>query len=254
MAARPVTDIFDVYFGKPALMIGGGPSARVDLPRLEEAGFAPGVVISANQHGFYQGHYKIDFIVNVDKLHCALRRPMEEYLRPFGVPIINQHTWADYRLIDWKFTANSGITAVAVCCMLGAWPVVVTGCDLFGTGRKYFHDADMKNKAPRPKTGPPSHYALQRMKELQRWSNNYPIRPVSGPLADIFPAWSPEETFERPRAVPYRSDMLNRRVAAYRALRSHTFRPNDTVQEGEVLHLSFAEAKAGLDKKWLVAV
>lgn len=254
MATRPVTDLFDTYYGKPALMIGGGPSARVDLPKLEEAGFAPGLVISANEHGFYQGHYKVDFIVNVDKLHCAKRIKMEDFLRPFGVPIINQHTWADYRLVEWRFQANSGITAVAVCCLLGAWPVVVTGCDLFGTGRKYFHDEDQKNKIPRPKTGPPSHYALQRMKDLQKWSVNYPIRPVSGPLLEFFDAWTPEETFKEPKPTPYRVDMKKRQVKTYRAAMTHTYRPNDRIGAGETIDLSKAEAQPGLDKGWLVEV
>ncbi len=235
-------------------MIGGGPSARVDLPKLDEAGFKPGVVISANEHGFYQAHYKVDFIVNVDKIHCGLRKLMEVHLRPYGVPIINQHTWADYRLVDWKFAANSGITAIAVCCLLGAWPVVVTGVELFGTGRVYFHDADMKNKVIRPKTGPPSHYAKQRMKELAGWSKNYPIRPVSGPLLEYFPAWSAEETFERPNSVPYRTDMQKRVVRPYKAVSGHTYRPNDTLNPGEVVYLSKGEAQPGLDKGWLVAV
>ena len=59
MAPRPLTDLFDTYYGKPALMIGGGPSARVDLPHLEELGFAPGLVLSANQHGFCKGTTKL---------------------------------------------------------------------------------------------------------------------------------------------------------------------------------------------------
>jgi hypothetical protein len=254
MAPGTIVDLLETYVGQPALVIGGGPSARLDLPKLDEAGFKPGIVISANEHGFHQGHYKVDFIVNVDKIHCARRIHMEEYLRPYGVPIINQHSWADYRLVGWKFAANSGVTAVAVACMLGAWPVVVTGIDLFGTGRVYFHDADQRNKIPRPKTGPPSHYAKQRMKELANWSRNYPIRPVSGPLKEFFPLWTPEETFERPKAVPYRLEAINQTIRSYKAVHGHTFRPNDTLNAGEVVQLSQAEARPGLDKGWLVAV
>ena len=201
-----------------------------------------------------QGHYKVDFIVNVDKIHCAQRVHMETFLRPYGVPIINQHTWADYRLVDWKFAANTGITAIAVACMLGCWPVVVTGCDLFGTGRVYFHDQDFKTKNPRPKTGAPSHYAKQRMKELRTWSANYPIRPVSGPLTEFFTTWSLDETFKEPKPVGYRVDMLKRAVKSYRAVMAHTYRPNDRINLGEVLKLSKAEAQPGLDKGWLVEV
>ncbi len=252
--AKPLTDLFQTYYGKPALMVGGGPSARIDLPRLEAEGFKPGLVLSANQHGFYQGHYKVDFIVNVDKLHCAKRVKMEDFLRPYGVPIINQHTWADYRLIEWRFAANTGITAIAVASLLGCWPVVVVGCDLFGTGRTYFHDPDHADRTPRPKTGAPSHYAKQRIKDLQRWSGDYPIRPVSGPLAEFFPPWRADEEFKTPKPVSYRTDMMKRTVKTYRAKIAHTHRPNDRLNTGETIQLSLAEAKPGLDKGWLVEV
>ena len=102
METKSIIEILDRWYGKPALVIGGGPSARVDLPFLDNLEFKPAVVLSANEHGLYQGHYKVDFLVNVDKLHCARHVYMEEYLRQFDTPIINAFSWPDYRLPDWK--------------------------------------------------------------------------------------------------------------------------------------------------------
>ena len=235
-------------------MVGGGPSARLDLPKLTDAGFKPSVVLSANEHGVYQGHYPVDYLVNVDKIHCALKVPMERHLRQFGLPIINQHTWADFRLVDWGFGANSGITAIAVAAGLACTPVVCVGIDLFGTGRAYFHDEEFRNKTPRPRSSPPAHFARARIAELKSRIKDYPVRPVSGPLMEFFPAWSPAEQFKKVPVVPYRRDLLARRVSWYEAIHPFSLKANDRVAPGAVLPLSAGEARVGLDKGWLKAV
>lgn len=252
MAMRSITEIFDKYAGLPALVIGGGPSALVDIPRLATADFSPALVLSANLHGLHQGNYQVDFLVNVDKVHCALRVPMEDWMRPYGIPIINAHMWSDYRLVNWTFPGNSGITAIAVACILGCYPVVCTGIDLFQSGRHYFHDAEGPDKAARPKTAPPSHYAQQRVKQLKQWSGDYPIRAGSGPLLTVFPAWTPGEAFKEPKPVKYRTEMLKVPTRNYRAIHTFSHKSNDRVRAGTVLPLSNIEAKDFLAKGWIV--
>jgi hypothetical protein len=254
METKPITDILSRWYGRPALIIGGGPSARIDLPLLDNQGFKPAVVLSGNEHGLYQGHYKVDFLVNVDRIHCARKVMMEDYLRQFNTPIINAHSWADYRLPDWKMSANSGIQAIAVGCVLGCWPVVVTGVDLFMIGRDYFHDEDTVRKTPRPRGAPPTHMAKLRVNEMRRWAGDYPVRPVSGPLTQIFPTYDPAEVIEVPKEVPYRLKVQKAPVNWYRGLKEFSFFTNDRVHPGELVPFTSTEAAPYVDKGWLELV
>ncbi len=254
MATRAITEILSRYYGKPALVIGGGPSARADLPKLTDSDFKPAVVLSANEHGLYQGHYKVDFLVNVDRIHCARKVYMEPYLRQFNTPVINAHSWADYRLPNWKGSANSGITAIAVGCTLGCWPVVVTGVDLFMVGRQYFHDQDAADRTPRPKSAAPSHIAKVRANELRKWAGDYPIRPASGPLTKYFPEYSPAETISAPDMVVYRKRIEKTPVFWFRGLKEFSFVNNDRVSPGELVPFTENEAKPYVEKGWLEKV
>jgi len=247
---QPITNILSRYYGRPALVIGGGPSVRDDLPVLEDGGFKPAVVLSANEHGLYQAHYKVDFLVNVDRVHCQLKVMMKDYLRQFGVPIINSHSWADFRLPDWKMSSNSGLQAIAVACVLGCWPVVVTGVDLFMVGRDYFHLSDEK-----PRMRPSLTYMTkQRVTEMQRWAGNYPVRPVSGPLTQVFPIFDRAETFKEPLRVPYRAKIEKAPVKRYRGLKEFSFVTNDRVTPGEIVPFTFAEAQPYIARGWLEEV
>jgi hypothetical protein len=247
---QPITNILSRYYGKPALVIGGGPSVRDNLPVLEDQGFKPAVVLSANEHGLHQAHYKVDFLVNVDRVHCVKKVMMEDYLRQFGVQVINAHSWADYRLPDWKMSANSGIQAIAVACVLGCWPVVVTGVDLFMIGRQYFHVADEK-----PRNRPSLTYmAKQRITEMRRWAGDYPVRPVSGPLTQVFPTYDPAETFSEPERVPYRKKIEKAPVKWYRGLHEFSFVTNDRVAPGELVPFTPTEARPYIERGWLEEV
>jgi len=252
--SEPITKILSTYFGKPALVIGGGPSARFDLPVLDGQEFKPAVVISANEHGLYQGHYKVDFLVNVDKMHCARHVYMEEYLRQFDRKIINSYSWADYRLPDWKLGMNSGLTAIAVACLLGCWPVVVTGVDLFFVGRNYYHDPDLEKRLPRPTTRGPDHLAQVRVNELRSWTGDYPVRPVSGPLTSKFPTYNPAETFLVPKMVDYRRRIEKAGTQVYRCVRDFPLTSGDRLQIGELVPLSKTEAAQYVDLGWLELV
>lgn len=244
-----ITDLMHRYAGWPILVIGGGPSAAEDLPKLASLDFQPTCVLSANEHGMRQQLFRVDFLVNVDKIHCALKISMEEFLRPWARPIINQHTWADYRLPNWHLGANSGITAVAVACALGGNPVVCTGIDLFGTGRNYFHDGDFRGKSvPRSRSLAPSHFARTRILALRKECPTARIRPVSGPLTTIFPAFDPDEPWAPSGIVPYRHYLESITMRLYRANRSFCFGTNDKPNAGTLLSLSPSEAAKYLDR------
>ena len=124
------------YSAQPILVIGGGPTAGDWIPKLPLNYFA--CVISANQHGFLQDRFKVDYIVSVDRTFGNTRLQMEDYLRPYMTPSINRWSWAGYRIPEWNFNGDSGLTAIAVAAILGGHPVVAIGMDRLAGDRRYF--------------------------------------------------------------------------------------------------------------------
>lgn len=200
-----VTELFGRWEGKPALVIGGGPSVLKDLPQLSHANI--GLVISANEHGFHQTQFRVDLVTNVDKIHSRLGGPMEGHLRPFGVPIVNRHSWADYRLPDWHLAANTGLQAIALAALLGANPVIVTGIDMWAGGRRYFHDKGAKAPKPgqpRQLRGAARRRDRERVKPLVQFCAGAHVRPMSGALTEWFKPYDPAEVLKPPRPIGMR--------------------------------------------------
>jgi hypothetical protein len=198
-----VTDLFGRWEGKTALVIGGGPSVLRDIHRLD---VTPDLVISANEHGMYQDRFKVDLITNVDKIHASKGGPMEGHLRPFGVPIVNRHTWADYRLPDWTLAANTGLQAIALAALLGASPILVTGIDMWANGRVYFHDKGAKppKDGRRKLRGAARRRDREKVKPLVSFCSGAHVRPLSGPLTEWFKAYDPAEVYPQRRFVGFR--------------------------------------------------
>ncbi len=228
---RLVSHLFDRWAGKPILVIGGGPSVLADLPRLD---VTPACVISANDHGFRQTKFPVDLIVNLDKMHCMLKVPMQKVLRPLNTPIVNPHTWADYRLADWRMAGNSGMAAVAVAAALGASQVIVTGIDMFAGGRRYFHDPGGKIPKENRQKHPSSRRAKARLLPLREFCKGANIRPMSGPLTEVFPRYKPGEALPEPADVAYRKKMAKAEILV-RAIRSFHFSTFDTVNVDTVI-------------------
>jgi hypothetical protein len=251
-----ISALFDRWAGKPILVIGGGPSVLTDLRNWPES-VEPVAVVSANEHGCRQTRFKVDLLVNVDKTHVVSKHPMENVLRPYGIPIANRHSWPDYRLADWTFSANSGITAVAVAVALGGNPVIVTGIDMWGSGRHYFHDADVisafdaeKPKHVRLRGGNQeiqTRSAMRRLAALVDFAKGANVRPMSGPMTGIFPRFSPDEDFllnSPPKDCAYRKKHLHESTIRYTAPHEFNFENRDVVHAGEVLALTRTEAKS----------
>jgi hypothetical protein len=241
---RVISDLFETYRGKAALVIAGGPSVVQDLPTIP-VDFRPALVLSANEHGCKQDRFPVSYIVNCDKKHCLLSIDMEPHLRQFGVPIINRWSWADVRLEDWTFSGNSGTTAVAVAAALGCSPIVVTGIDFYATGRKYFYGADalvppkrrawVLSNTPTPKTPPD-----KRLNKLVEFVGEAHIRPMSGPMLTRWKRYHPGESFGPAPIIGYARRVFG--AAPYRAVRGFPFGNSDIVRKDSVILLTKREA------------
>jgi hypothetical protein len=226
MRQELLSALFQKWAGRPILVIGGGPSVLADLPRLD---IEPACVISANEHGFKQKRFKVDLVVSLDRTHCLEKRPMAEILKPYGVPLVNRYSWADYRIPEWTLAGNSGMAAVGVAAALGGNPVIVTGIDMFAGGRRYFHDAGVK--APKDK-GPrilASKRHRLRLMSLVNFCKGANIRPMSGPMQEFFPKYDPKESFPACRPVAYRTKLEREKPLRVLGVRSFTLFNGDAV-------------------------
>lgn len=241
-----ITVLFDRWVDRPILVIGGGPSVKHDLPRLREMGVEPACVISANEHGCKQDLFRVDLIIHRDHTHCLQKVKMEPYLRPFGVPLVNVFSWADYRLPDWRFAGNSGMSAIALACALGGHPVIVTGIDMWHGGRLYFHDEKGARKPPKRRRvgGEVRRRDRDRVLPLRAFAKGAHVRPMSGPLLEWFAPFDPAETLKPQRPVGYRLRLEEEAPRTVRAevVRAFRFANHDYAKLGHVLALSPNEA------------
>lgn len=226
-------------------MIAGGPSVLKDLPRLT---IEPACVISANDHGFKQKQFKVDLIVNLDRTHCMLRVDMAKILRPYGVPIINRYSWADYRIPEWTLAGNSGLAAVAVAAALGADPVIVTGIDMFAGGRRYFHDSgNVPERQNRRRVGREQREAhlRKRMRSksqpLAAFCKGANIRPMSGPLTDQFPKYDPFEVMPPRTPVAYHMKLAQAEVVRVMAGKNTRLWNTDIAKPGSEMAVTQSE-------------
>jgi hypothetical protein len=234
-----ISALFDRWNGQPILVIGGGRSVNRDLPALK---FKPACVISANEHGANQSCFSVDLYVNVDKIHCLKKIPMEQLLRPLGGAIVNRHSWADYRLPDWRLQGNTGLTAIALAALLGGNPVLVTGIDMWHGGRLYFHD---RGGSPRPEKhirASVTRRDAAALKPLRAFTAGANIRPLSGPLCEVFPSFNPAEKLPPAQPVAYRRALIGMKPVIATATRHFKLSNQDMVPAGRQLALSPDEA------------
>jgi hypothetical protein len=185
---RTVRELIGVHAGRAAVIVGGGPSA----PREMECAPVDALHISVNGHGFKLR--PCEYAIALDKL--------DKQLRPFAVPLISRHLWADFRILETP-QPNSGIAAAWVARLMGCRPIFLIGMDCF-SGAVYFHNPTAAT--PGKSEAPAVH--------IGRWReffNAYrgDFRVFGGPLASVL-----SETVVRDRlAGPVLREMLEREVA-----------------------------------------
>lgn len=168
---RTLRELVHAHYGMPAVVMGGGPSLPSELERCP--GRDQAIYISANDHGAKL--CGCDYIVAHDKI--------EERLRPFGVPIVSRHLFADIRYVTFP-AANSGVIAAWFAAMLGCAPIHTTGMDCW-TGGTYWHDPEAKSAG----------HLLSLSDHLSRWERLMRTVPAAwkpmGPvLADALKRWN----------------------------------------------------------------
>jgi hypothetical protein len=190
-----ISALYRKYADRPALVVGGGPSAPEQLLRISQwlnPFYAnPPLIVAANGHATRLG-LTPDFIVCKDHVHTETKEFMEHKLRPIGAPLVSRYHWAEYRLANWPSQGNSGMMALAVAVLLGCRPVVPIGLDCYQKGT-YFHDLDAKNVSG----GLRESNWRSRYQRLSNRLEQAPIRAAGGFLGTLFRPFDPTERFDR---------------------------------------------------------
>lgn len=236
------------YAGRPILVIGGGPSAKADLLKIPLD--YPACVISANEHGFKQDRFKVDFIVSVDWLYGGSKIPMSDFLRQFGTPTINRWSWAHYRIPEFSFCGDSGLTAIVVATMLGGHPVIPLGMDRYLGDRRYFwQDVPEHGWGNRRAHGNVDHIR-QTTEQCVDFTRDSQVRMFDGPMRAYWPALDMLEHL--PKYVPCGAPQCTLEGKTYRIASEPIFiHPTDRIDSGTIV-LTKNEAHPHLHFKKIV--
>ena len=166
----------DTYKGRPAAVLGGGPSLPADMEQLPK----DCILIAVNYHAL-----KIcepDFMVYND--FPASDPLLLEAVQNFkGVKVSSKdHSDVKFDVPSWQGFYSSN-TATWFGLWLGCDPVILCGMDCYQGEQKYFHEYEDK---------PHFHYPLEHhirpwvedaKNEMTDWKR---VRVMSGPLVSVF--------------------------------------------------------------------
>lgn len=179
---RRLSTLRDKFLGKPAAVLGGGPSLITDLPRLPKQC----LLISVNYHAFY--HCNPKWMVYLDD---PIGNPhMMKIIRDRYVTKVcpDSEFGGNVRMDVEYWRGNvSSTTATWLALWMGCDPVIMCGMDLYQGPVKYCH--------PIEHHAPAWDYPLD--DHMRTWredcKNSVPhperIRVMSGPLLQLFPAY-----------------------------------------------------------------
>ncbi|OGO26434.1 MAG: hypothetical protein A2136_05520 [Chloroflexi bacterium RBG_16_54_11] len=166
----------DRYIGRPAAVLGGGPSLPDDMKKLPNGC----VLIAVNHHALLL--CQPEFMVYNDP--PGVSGPLEEAIRTAQVIKVSPEPTSDVKIDMEVWTGfYSSNLATWLALWLGCDPVILCGMDCYQGEKKYFHDYE---------DGPHLHYPLAH--HISPWvedaKNRLPgwerVKVMSGPLANIF--------------------------------------------------------------------
>jgi hypothetical protein len=191
-----VGSLVGAYRG-PVLVVGGAPSAPAELETLRAGGFdiERCVIVSANEHAIHLG-LKPHFACVNDDVHHTLNEYQEPRLRKLmpDTMLLSRHWWADFRSPQ-LLACNSGLKAILYAAILGANPVVVIGIEHYREGLYFHPEQQGRVKKSNPNTGRSDAYFAKQTTQLREKLKWVPVRPVSGPLTQVWQQWDPKEQF-----------------------------------------------------------
>jgi uncharacterized Rossmann fold enzyme len=134
-----ITSMQNIYTGRPAAILGGGPSLPADIKKIPSSA----ATFGCNDHALHIGILPWYMVVNDDpacKPH--LLKAMMIYKKNGKVISPNiQHTDIDLSGVDYWHDLTS-MTACWIAEYMGCAPIYLCGMDLYQGAAKYCHDKD----------------------------------------------------------------------------------------------------------------
>lgn len=175
-----LSSLRDHFVGRPAAVLGGGPSLPEDMKRLP----AGCVLIAVNYHALFL--CQADYMVYNDGPDSDPL--LEETVKKHQVTLVSPEPTSDiqFDISIWTGFYSSN-TAAWFALWMGCEPVILCGMDCYQGEKKYFHPTD--------RDVPSFHYPLY--DHVRPWiedgRNLLPhverLRVMSGPLARVFPLY-----------------------------------------------------------------
>ena len=190
MPRERFSELAGKHKGRTAVVVGGGPSSTeyVDLWPKDA------LIIGVKEHALIQG-IKQDYLVALDNCYPDLEPWLNKLSEQDRPPLIGLYGWADYQFGDYYQANDSGIVAAWAAHVMGCYPILLTGMDLF-SGKAYHHDLAESNGAKFDVK-----YYKMKWQELtqQKTVKGIQCRVMGpGPLCETFPMYDPTEVIERP--------------------------------------------------------
>jgi hypothetical protein len=231
---RTVRDLVHAHVGKPAVVMGGGPSLPAAIERSPEGA----IFLSANEHGcrFFENSSPGQTTKNVVCLIVALDQ-IEHKVSRFGVPIVSRHMYADYRLVTPP-AKSSGVAAAYIARLMGCAPILLAGMDCYD-GATYFDDPKAPSTGRTMDAG--GHAMLWREMIGQYPGGQYRVIGGNARLQNLLGMYDPTE---RPRLPPVAKETLTAEASGIfvEVVRSCTISMRD-FRVGERLELNKNEAE-----------
>jgi uncharacterized Rossmann fold enzyme len=179
-----ILDLHDHFHGRPAAILGGGPSLPGDLKRLPKEA----VLIAVNDHALH--FCEPEFMVFMDIPNAQILPELTQAVNHFHGTKVSITPLSDVDLSGSEFW-NGGFTsslATWFALYLGCNPVILCGMDCYQGNVKYCH--------PRPNFYHPvmdypleMHFIAWR-KAFEKCPHPERIFAMSGPLIEIFGSYS----------------------------------------------------------------
>lgn len=175
-----MSEFRDLYAGRPAAILGGGPSLPEDVKRLP----AGCLLIAVNYHALILG--PADFMVYNDTPDTDPL--LAEAVARHDITLVSPEPTSDIKFDMPVWTGfYSSNTAAWFAGWLGCDPILLCGMDLYQASQLYFH--------PSEKDCPAFHYPLEN--HIRPWIEDgrkliphvERVRAMSGPLTTVFGAY-----------------------------------------------------------------
>lgn len=183
MSRTPLSTLKDKYHGRPAAVLGGGPSLPEDLKRVPK----DAVMIAVNYHAFYHLDRTPDFMVynDVPSTNPLQEQAVNEHKTVHVSPEPTSDVVFDVPVWTGFFSSN---TAAWFALWLGCDPVILCGMDCYQGPVKHCPPSDYHSEMFEM---PLDFYTRPWREDAKNeLPNPERVRVVSGPLVEIFGAYA----------------------------------------------------------------